>query len=400
MQYPQLILRQGSEHTVRNGHPWIFSGSVAHKPDTKSGTIVDVMDNKKQFVCRGTYNARAMIRVRALTRNPEEIIDENFISERLQKALNFRTRSKLYDCTNAVRLVHGEADGLPGLIVDDYDGFLVVQFHTLGMENLKEMVLNALEAVLNPKGIYERSDVGTRRAEGLKTRPTGKLRGMNPPDFVEIVEHHVNLSVDIYHGQKTGYFIDQRANRFQLQKLAAQADVLNLFSYSSAFSAHALKGGAKSTIDVDISVRSPYAAKINIEKNRGDCFQTHHVVADAFNFIETLSRKGPRYDVVVVDPPSIVRKRDKNGIKKALGIYTKLNRNALRTTQTGGIIMTSSCSTPVTNEDFFNTISRAAAGAKVDLRILAVTSHCPDHPINPFFPDGRYLKSITAEVLR
>jgi len=400
VQYPQLILRQGSEHTVRNGHPWIFSGSVARKPAPNTGTIVDVLDSKKHFICRGTYNPRAMIRVRALTRHPDEEIDENFITKRLQKALYSRKKSNLYEYTNAVRLIHGEADGLPGLIVDDYDGFLVVQFHTLGMESLKEIVLNALEVVFKPKGIFERSDVGTRRAEGLKTRPTGTLRGANPPEFVDIVEHGVNLSVDIYRGQKTGYFIDQRANRFQLQKLAAQAEVLNLFSYSSAFSAHALKGGAKSTTDVDISVRSPYAAKINIEKNRGDCLQTHQIVADAFNFIEILSRKSRRYDVVVVDPPSIVRKRNKDSIKKALGVYTKLNRNALRTIQSGGLIITSSCSTPVTNEDFFNILSRAANGAKVDLRILAITSHCPDHPINPFFPDGRYLKSITAEVLR
>ena len=179
MQYPQLILRQGSEHTVRNGHPWIFSGAVAQKPDTRPGNIVDVLDSKQQFICRGTYNPRAMIRVRALTHNPEEKIDENFIAQRLHKALDLRTRSRLYESTNAVRLVHGEADGFPGLILDDYNGFLVVQFHTLGMDNLKETVLNAIETVFEPKGIYERSDVGTRRAEGLKNRPTGKLRGMN-----------------------------------------------------------------------------------------------------------------------------------------------------------------------------------------------------------------------------
>lgn len=400
MQYPQLILRQGSEHTVRNGHPWIFSGAVAQKPDTRPGNIVDVLDSKKQFICRGTYNPRAMIRVRALTHNPEEAIDDNFIAQRLQKALDLRTISRLYEFTNAVRLINGEADGFPGLILDDYNGFLVVQFHTLGMDNLKETIVNGIEKVFEPKCIYERSDVGTRRAEGLKNRPTGKLRGMNPPDLVDIAEHDVNLSVDIYNGQKTGYFIDQRANRFQLQKLAAAADVLNLFSYSSAFSAHALKGGAKSTVDVDISIKAQKTAKINIEKNRGDCLKTRHIVADAFNFTETLSKKGPRFDIAIVDPPSLVRKRDKNGIKKTLGVYTKLNRNALRAIRTGGIIVTSSCSTPINNEDFFNILSRAAAGAKVNLRILTVSSHCPDHPINPFFPDGRYLKNIIAEVSR
>ena len=400
MQYPQLILRQGSEHTVRNGHPWIFSGAVAQKPDTRPGNIVDVLDSKQQFICRGTYNPRAMIRVRALTHNPEEKIDGNFIAQRLHKALDLRTRSRLYESTNAVRLVHGEADGFPGLILDDYNGFLVVQFHTLGMDNLKETVLNAIETVFEPKGIYERSDVGTRRAEGLKNRPTGKLRGMNPPDLIDITEHDVNLSVDIYQGQKTGYFIDQRANRFQIQKLAAEADVLNLFSYSSTFSAHALRGGAKSTLDVDISTKAHLIAKMNIKRNRGDCLKTNHIVADAFNFIEALSKKGPRFDLAVVDPPSLIRKRDKNGIKKTLGIYTKLNRNALRSIRTGGIIVTSSCSTPINNEDFFHILSRAAVGAKVSLRILTVNSHCPDHPINPFFPDGRYLKSITAEVSR
>lgn len=400
MDYPSLILRKNSEHAVRNGHPWIFSGAVAKKPDASSGQIVDVLDAQERFICRGFYNARAMIRVRALTRNPDESIDEYFVSTRLARAVELRQRAGVHNQTNALRLVHGESDGLPGLIVDDYAGFLVLQIHTLGMQNMKEIVLDVLEKQLSPKGIYERSDVGTRRAEGLTDRPTGVLRGEHPPEFVEVREGDVRLFVDLYRGQKTGFFIDQRPNRLQVQQLANDADVLNLFAYSSAFSAHALHGGARSVLDVDISQRAPYAARKNIQSNCPPHATHRYLVADVFPFVEQLASRGPRYDVVIVDPPSLVRKRDRNQVKRAMGVYTKLNRNAMRTVRDGGLLVTASCSTPVSQEDFFEIVRRAAASARMQMRILSYNLHAPDHPVDPNFPDGRYLKCAIAQVWR
>ena len=398
--YPTLILRKNSEHTVRNGHPWIFSGAVAQKPQAKPGDIVDVLDIQERFVCRGFYNPRAMIRVRVLTRDPNEPIDEHFITTRLTRAVRLRKRAGLHSQTNAMRVVHGESDGLPGLIVDDYAGFLVLQIHTLGMQTIKAIIIDVLEKQLSPKSIYERSDVGTRRAEGLKDRPTGVLRGERPPEFVEVKEGEERLFVDLYRGQKTGFFIDQRPNRLQVQQLADNADVLNLFAYSSAFSAHALHGGARSVLDVDISQRAPYAARQNIQNNRPPHATHRYIVADAFSFIEQLATCGPRYDMAIVDPPSLIRKRDRNQVKRAMGVYTKLNRNAMRTVRDGGLLVTASCSTPISQEDFFEIVRRAAASARVQTRILSYNLHAADHPVDPNFPDGRYLKCAIAQVWR
>jgi 23S rRNA (cytosine1962-C5)-methyltransferase len=297
-----------------------------------------------------------------------------------------------------MRLVHGESDGLPGLIVDDYAGYLVVQFHTAGMEKQRQTIIDALSTILSPRSIYERSDVGTRRAEGLDDRPTGLLAGAEPPEFVEIEEHGIRLYADLYRGQKTGFFLDQRDNRFLLQRLARDKRVLNLFSYSSGFSAHALKGGALHTLDVDISPRVFPSARHNIEANRPADARSDLLVADVFPFVDQLANRGPRYDIVVVDPPSLVRKH--NQVKQAMGVYTKLNRNALRLVKDGGLLVTASCSSRVSQDDFFQIVRRAATGARVHARILTYNLHPPDHPVDPAFPDGRYLKCVFARVWR
>lgn len=399
MNYPPLYLRKNSERTVRNGHPWIFSGAVERRPkDADTGDIVDVFDSHERFVCRGFYNKRSLIRVRSLTQNASSAIDQAFFEQRIAEAAEFRRGTGLSTVTNAMRLVHGESDGLPGLIVDDYAGYLVVQFHTAGMEKQRQTVLAALDTALCPMSIFERSDVGTRRAEGLKDRPTGLLAGAKPPEFVEIEEHGVRLHADLYRGQKTGFFLDQRDNRFLLQRLANGKRVLNLFSYSSGFSAHALKGGASHTIDVDVSSRVMHSARRNLEANRLDESRTDLLVADVFPFVEELADRGPRYDIVVVDPPSLLRKHSQ--LKQAMGVYTKLNRNAFRLVADGGLLVTASCSARVSQEDFFQIVRRASAGARVRTRMLAYNQHSADHPVDPAFPDGRYLKCIFARIKR
>ena len=399
MNYPPLYLRKNSERTVRNGHPWIFSGAVDRRPpDADNGDIVDVFDANERFVCRGFYNKRSLIRVRSLTQNPSQQIDDAFFQQRIAQAIEFRRGTDLATHTNAMRLVHGESDGLPGLIVDDYAGYLVIQLHTAGMEKQRQVILDALDAVLAPKSIFERSDVGTRRAEGLSDRPTGLVAGAEPPEFVEIEEYGVRLYADLYRGQKTGFFLDQRDNRFLLQRLAAGKRVLNLFSYSSGFSAHALKGGATHTLDVDISRQVLPAARRNIAANRPAAARAEQLLADVFPFIDELADRGPRYDIVVLDPPSLLRQH--NQLKKAMGVYTKLNRNAFRLVAAGGLLVTASCSARVSQDDFFQIVRRAASGARVRTRILTYNQHSADHPVDPAFPDGRYLKCIFARVSR
>ena len=309
MTYPPLYLRPNSERTVRNGHPWVFSGAVERPPqDADTGDIVDVFDSHERFVCRGFYNRRSLIRVRSITQDPRRPIDAAFFTERIAQAIALRRSADLSAHTNAMRLVHGESDGLPGLIADDYAGYLVVQFHTAGMEKQRPAILDALQSLLAPRSLYERSDVGTRRAEGLNDRPTGLLAGETPPEFVEIEEHGTHLYADLYRGQKTGFFLDQRANRFYLQQLARGQRVLNLFSYSSGFSAHALKGGASRTLDVDISPQVVPAARRTLDANRTQGSHSDLLIADVFSFVDELANRGPRYDIVVCDPPSLMRK--------------------------------------------------------------------------------------------
>ncbi|MEE3258406.1 MAG: class I SAM-dependent rRNA methyltransferase [Candidatus Latescibacterota bacterium] len=399
MNYSPLYLRKNSERTVRNGHPWIFSGAVERRPkDADTGDIVDVFDSHERFVCRGFYNKRSLIRVRSLTQDANQPIDIAFFTERITQAVQLRRDTDLSAHTNAMRLVHGESDGLPGLIVDDYAGYLVIQIHTAGMEQQRQTILKALDAILTPKSIYERSDVGTRRAEGLNDRPTGLLAGAEPPEFIEIEECGVRLHADLYRGQKTGFFLDQRDNRFLLQRLAAGQSVLNLFSYSSGFSAHALKGGAAHTLDVDISPQVFPSARRNIEANRPATAHSNLLVADVFPFVDELADRGPRYDIVVCDPPSLLRKH--NQLKQAMGVYTKLNRNAFRLVKDGGLLITASCSSRISQDDFFQIVRRAATGARVRTRILTYNLHPADHPVDPAFPDGRYLKCVFARVLR
>ena len=230
MGYPELKLRRNSERLLIRGHPWVYSGAVASAPSVAPGEIVDVWDFRSRFVARGYYNPHSTIAVRVLTRDRDCAIDRGFLARAIRRSVLVRRGNpELAAATDAVRLVHGENDGLPGLVVDDYAGYLVVQFHTLGMELLRSEILDALEEVAEPRGIHERSDVGTRRADGLKDRRSGHLRGEQPPRLIEIREGAVHLCVDVRRGQKTGFFLDQRDNRLLLGRYACGPLRLRLF---------------------------------------------------------------------------------------------------------------------------------------------------------------------------
>ena len=396
--YPQIRLRPNAERLLIKGHPWVFSGAVAHRdPDAGRGAIVDVHNDAGRFIARGTCNPGAEIVVRILTQQADQAIDADFVRARIKRAIDLRVDNPLLQNSDARRLVHGESDGLPGLIVDDYAGWLVFQLHTAGMEALRAPIVSAVLDIVSPKGLFERSDVGTRRAEGLQDRPTGPIAGDEPPELIEFHEGDVKMLVDVRRGQKTGFFIDQRDNRLLLGRMAAGRSVLNCFSFSGGFSAHAMRGGASSTLDVDIAHRALSLGRRNVAAN-GDA-PSRAIAADAFAFLDTAAESnGPRYGVVVVDPPSLVRKsRD---VKSAMGVYTKLNRNALRLVEDGGYMLASSCSTRISDEDFFQIIRRSASGARVHVRLLARTHHPADHPVDPAFPEGRYLTSMLVQVDR
>jgi 23S rRNA (cytosine1962-C5)-methyltransferase len=400
MNYPEISLRKNSEQMLRRGHPWVYSGAVEHcSPDVAPGEMVDVKDSRDGFVGRGYYNPHSTIAVRVMSRDRNEAIDPAFLTRAVERAHRLRLEDPVLAQTDAYRLVHGESDGLPGLVVDWYAGFLVVQFHTLGMERLRPSVVDTLCQVVRPRGVYERSDVGTRRADGLHDRPTGPVAGEEPPPLIEFQEHGVRLCVDVRRGQKTGFFLDQRLNRRLLQTYANGKSVLDCFSYTGGFSAHALKGGARHTLDVDIGREIMSTGAENLSAvNRHQGARVSQLVANIFPFLDDLADKGPRFDIVVLDPPSLVRRSRE--VKNATGVYIKLNRNAMKLVNDGGILLTSSCSTRISPEDFFQIVRRSAAGARVHTRVLAFNLHPPDHPVDLAFPEGRYLKCICTRVFR
>ncbi|MBM3278181.1 MAG: class I SAM-dependent rRNA methyltransferase [Candidatus Handelsmanbacteria bacterium] len=399
MHYPEVVLQKGSERALLQGHPWVYSGAVARcDASLQPGALVAVRSHRGQFVASGYYNPHSSIRVRTLSRTEGQALDAAFFRAAIERAYQLRRHSGILAHTDAFRLVHGESDGLPGLIADWYAGFLVVQFHTLGMEHLRPVVLDALWIAAKPRGIFERSDVGTRRADGLSDRPSGPLRGEEPPDQIPISEHGVHLFVDVRRGQKTGFFLDQRDNRFLLQQLAGGQDLINCFAYTGGFSAHALKGGARRTLDVDVSPQLAPSARQNTQANCPAGSTAQYLAADLFPFLDELAERGPRFDIVVLDPPALLRKSA--DLDQAMGVYTKLNRNALRLVREGGLLVSASCSARVSPEDFFQVIRRAAQGARVTLRLAAFNQHPPDHPIDPAFPEGRYLKCAFARVFR
>jgi len=398
MSDPVLVVRRSSERTLANGHPWIFSGAVDKAPAVDPGSLVQVHDNRGRFLGRGYYNPRSMIRVRLLCHDPLRPIDATYFHETLTRAYQLRCSTPGLQTTNAYRLVHGESDGLPGLIVDRYGDFLVVQFHTLGMECRRQEIIDALVAITKPQGIYERSDVGTRRTEGLEDRPTGTVYGEAPPPFIKINENGITLFVDVYHGQKTGLFLDQRDNRILLHTYAEATSILNCFAYTSGFSAHALQGGATSTLDVDIAPSVLPAARQTLAANTPTGTPARYLITDLFPFLEQAAERGPRFDTVILDPPALLRQRSNH--KRAMGVYTKLNRNALKLVRDGGLFISSSCSARISQEDFFQVLRRAAIGAGVQMRQLHYTLQPPDHPVDLAFPEGRYLKCVFARVYR
>ncbi len=424
--YPRIIIKKERERSLQFRHPWLFSGALERvQPDLeklpanlRNGTLVRITNSEGHILGTGYYNSHSQIAVRLFHFGSEEIeIDQKFFENAFTQAKKQREKflpGVSSAKTNAYRLVFSESDGLPGLIVDKYNEFLVVQIHTLGMDLLREIVVKALQKVFKPKGIYERSDVEVRRKDGLKTLPTGLLVGVEPPDEYEISEHGLKFFVDMKHGQKTGFFLDQRENRqavadcvrqlIAAQKSTSKVEVLNLFSYSGGFSLAAASGGAVSTISVDVDKHALELARKNFELNgievatkkgraaaatAGDA--CHEFVAeDVFAFLDKAAAEKRQFDLVIVDPPAFVKSRE--NLPNAVNGYVRLNRMALKVLKSGGILATASCSSHVDQALFRTIIFKAAMQANADLVLLESKTQPADHPLRINFPEGEYLK--------
>ncbi|HYR95938.1 MAG TPA: class I SAM-dependent rRNA methyltransferase [Candidatus Binatus sp.] len=381
----RIGLKPGREAPVRAGHPWIFSGAIASGMEgAEPGEPVAVHAASGRFVAAGYVNPRTPITIRVLTLE-EEAVDRALVRRRLDEALALR-RVMLPEELHAYRVVNGEGDRLPGVVVDRYDEFLVCQFLTAGAARLAPALVDALRERLAPRGIFERSEGAVRTEEGLGGA-RGVLAGEEPPARVVIEEDGARFLVDVLHGQKTGFFLDQRETRARLRRLAAGRRVLNAFAYTGAFAVAAGLGGATEVVSVDTSRPALALAEAAWAENALPPARVQFVVADVFEFLRAGS---DRYDLVVLDPPPFVRRR--RDLTSGLRGYKDVNLQAMRRLAPGGLLVTSSCSQHLSRADFREVVSAAASDAGRVAQVLAEWGHPPDHPVALAHREGEYLK--------
>ncbi len=405
-----IILHPGKDKPVRGRHPWIFSGAVARvEGEPAGGDVVDVADAGGHWLARGYYNPRSQIVVRLLTWQAGEAVDAVFWRDRLAAAVAMRGELGLAPATDAYRLVHAESDSLPGLVVDRYGDWLVVQFLTLGVEVRRELLLSLLAELVAPAGIVERSDAAVRRQEGLPLR-SGLVWGLPPPADLEIREHGLRFPADLIGGQKTGFYVDQRENRRIVGAHAAGRRVLNAFSFTGAFGVYALAGGAAHVTNVDSSYEALAGAEVALRLNGYDPDrQAEAICGDVFQVLRTYRDEGRQFDLVILDPPKFARsKAELDGAARG---YKDINLLGLRLLRPGGLLATFSCSGLVTPDLFQKIVFGASVDAANyaggfagrrsggDVQVLAKLSQGPDHPILLSFPEGEYLKGLLCRVV-
>ncbi|MCX6232138.1 MAG: class I SAM-dependent rRNA methyltransferase [Bacteroidetes bacterium] len=393
--YPKIILKPGKERSLQRFHPWVFSGAIeAVTKELSDGEIVEVYDSSKKYLATGHYQEEGSITVRIFSFTQCEI-DEDFWLQKFQRAVNLRKTLGLYEnkSINAFRLIHGEGDLMPGLIMDYYDGNVVIQFHSYGMFLLKDTFVNVLKNVLGDKlkSIYNKSETTLSNAiekEDLK----GFLFQANKTEII-VNEYDNQYIVDIEEGQKTGFFIDQRENRKLLEKYCAGKKVLNVFAYTGGFSIAALKGGAELVHSVDSSQKATNLTNKNVMLNFGECDKHQAFAEDAFSFLDKMDND---YDVVVLDPPAFAKHLHLK--EKGLKGYRSINNKVIHNIKKGGLLFTFSCSQAISSEDFRTMIFTAAAQAKREVKILHQLSQGADHPINIYHPESEYLKGLVLFV--
>lgn len=397
MRYPTASLKPHREESLLSGHLWIFSGALQQPPHwIEAGGLVDVKSSTGQFVARGYYNPQTDIAIRILTRDPEEIIDVEFLRRRIRQAVALR---EVFDSTltNAYRLIQAEGDGLPGLVVDRYADFLVVQVHTCGMERLWPLLIAPLLEETGAKGIVLRNDSQARRREGLSVEEPVVVAG-EVPDQVLMRENGVQFQVDLRQGQKTGFFLDQRDKREALRKYARGSKrVLNCFSYSGGFSVYAaLSDPETKATSVDVSALAIEAARQHFLLNGLKSDAQEFVVADVFDYLEEAQRRGEQFDVVVLDPPAFAKTQGARA--QALKAYRRLNTLGMQVLRAGGILLTCSCSGVVGMDDLLGAVSLSAQRLHRSIQVLESYTHSVDHPINLAMPETAYLKAVFCRV--
>jgi len=397
MSSPRLFLKPGRERSVRNRHPWVFSGAVERlEGQPADGDVVEVLSPHGEWLARGTLNRRSQIVVRLLTWDADERVDDAFWRARIARAVAGRAALADDPATTAYRLVHAESDGLPGLVVDRYGDFLVLQFLTLGVERRRQEILAALDELLAPRGIFERSDVDVRQKEGLSPQ-VGRLRGEEPPDRLAIVENGRRFWVDVRGGQKTGFYLDQRENRARLAGFCAAAEVLDSFAGSGAFGVYALSGGAARVTFVESSAPALELARQNLALNGHDPQAQEFLGENVFVALRRFRATGRTFDVIVSDPPKFApAARD---VPRAARAYKDANLLAFQLLRPGGVLFTTSCSGAVSADLFQKIVFGAAVDAGREVQIIGYLHQGADHPVALAFPEGAYLKGLICRAL-
>ncbi len=396
--FPSLFLKKGREKSVYQHHPWIFSGAVEQvRGNPSAGDTVAVRNPHGQFLAWAAYSPESQIRARIWGWDEAMPVGEGFFRAGIERSI--ARRVTLFgtgeSAPRARRLVHGESDGLPGLIVDQYDEVLVMQILSAGAERWRETIADILIELTSAKTLYERSDVEVRKLEGLTPR-TGLARGDAPPEIVEIEENGLIFGVDVRFGHKTGFYLDQRLNRAKVRELSAGKDVLDCFSYTGGFAVNALAGDAKSVCLVDSSAEALQFAKANIGRNNLPAERAEFVEGDVFKVLRLFRDQGKSFDMIVLDPPKFAPSA--SYAQRAAKGYKDINLWAFKLLRRGGLLATFSCSGGIGAEFFQKIIAGAAADAAaktgVSVQVVERLTQAGDHPVVLNFPEGEYLKGL------
>ena len=392
--YKKVYLKPGKEESLKRFHPWVFSGAIARvEGEPEEGEVVDVYTSQKEFIACGHFQVGS-IAVRVLSFR-QETIDHAFWVRRLEVAKDLRRALGLIGNpqNNTYRLVHGEGDNLPGLIIDVYDHTAVMQAHSAGMHVYRMEIADALSEVMGDviQNIYYKSETTLPFKADLLATENGFIKGGSPENIA--MENGLKFHVDWLKGQKTGFFVDQRENRHLLEHYAKGRNVLNMFCYTGGFSFYAMRGGANLVHSVDSSAKAIDLTNENVELNFPGDARHQAFAEDAFKFLD---RMGDQYDLIILDPPAFAKHRD--ALRNALRGYTKLNAKAFEKIRPGGILFTFSCSQVVNKQDFRNAVFTAAAQSGRSVRILHQLTQLGDHPVNIYHPEGEYLKGLVLYV--
>jgi 23S rRNA (cytosine1962-C5)-methyltransferase len=389
-----VTLKKSADSFIKRKHPWIFSGAIEKvEGNPSNGETVQIFTSDKKLIGNGSFSPSSQIRVRVWSFDPEEKIDPDFFRRKILLALEVRNHLIDSSRTNAYRIINAESDGLPGLIVDRYSDFLVCQFLSAGEEFFKETIVEILNEILKPAGIYERSDVEVRTKEGLQPAK-GLLKGNIPDDLIEVKENGFKFLVDVKNGHKTGFYLDQRDNRALISEFSKGKNVLNCFSYTGGFSVYALASGADKITQIEASSSAIELASKNFELNNLDSSLVESINGDVFEVLRKFRDERRIFDLIILDPPKFAESSSQ--IQKASRGYKDINLLAIKLLNLGGILFTFSCSGHVSPELFQKIVADAALDSGREVKIIMQLTQASDHQVSLNFPEGFYLKGLVC----